>query len=259
MNDPFDSPKLLVGHAREHIDRLEAEVKAFFDRRPYARVIDVDPETRAEIHKIRLTAKLPSKIRLILKDAATNLRDALDHAVYASAVSLGAINPEKTGFPFATDANHLQSELGTWKFTDIPQEIHAVLVGFAPYPGGNDLLVGLNRIRNPTTHRVIVPAGFATMGNTMTLASGTVTSGTKMGYSLWDATKDEVEYARFGAGSNFDYNVEVAFDVTFGDVGPLAGKPAIPALREMIVEVNRVVLDIEAGTRRILHSRTPQA
>lgn len=254
-SDHFESPKLLLGHAGEHIDRLKNEIKAFFDRQPYTRVIDHDPETRAEVHKVRLTAKLPSKIRLILKDATTNLRDALDHAVYASAVSLGMVNPEKTGFPFATDANHLESELGTWKFKHVPKEIHPTLMGFKPYPAGNDLLVGLNRIRNPNTHRVVVPAGFATMGNEMTMAQGTLTSGSQLGYSRWDATKNEVEYARLGFGSKFDYKVKVAFDVSFGDVGPMAGKPVIPTLREIAAEVERVVFGIEAQTARILRER----
>ena len=63
MTEPlpaFDSPKELVGHAREHIDQLAAEIKAFFDRKPYARVIDFDRDTSQHVFKLRITAKLPS-------------------------------------------------------------------------------------------------------------------------------------------------------------------------------------------------------
>lgn len=251
----FDSPKELVGHAREHIDRLEGAINAFFDRKPYAKVMDFDRETRQQIFKLRITAKLPSRVRLIFKDATSNLRDALDHAVYASAISLGIDDPEKTGFPFANDAAHLQGELGTWKFSDVPHDIHPILMSFNPYPGGNDLLVGLNRMRNPNTHRAIVPVAFADLGNSIGPAVMTVSGGGQFGYSRWDATKNEVEYMRMGLGSTFKGHVEFAFDVSFGDIEIVGGKPVIGTLREVEAEVSRVVLDLEAETARILRER----
>lgn len=253
--DHFDSPKQLIGHAREHIDRLEGEVKTFFDRKPYARVVDFDHETRQHIFKIRITAKLPSKIRLVFKDATTNLRDALDHAVYASAVALGIEGPEKTGFPFANDAAHLQGELGTWKFSHVPQDIHPLLMSFQPYPGGNDLLIGLNRMRNPNTHRIIVPVGFASLGISGEIESAMLMGGA-LGYSKWDPTKNEVEYMRLGLGSNFNGNMQFAFDVTFGDVEVVGGKPVVSTLRAIETEVNRIVLGIEAETARLLRERS---
>lgn len=252
----FDSPKELVGHAGEHIDRLQGEIKAFFDRQPYAKVVDFDREANQHIYKLRITAKLPSPVRLIFKDATSNLRDALDHAVYASAVSLGVDDPEKTGFPFANDASHLQGELRTWKFSDVPQDIHPILMTFRPYPGGNDLLVGLNRMRNPNTHRVIVPVGFASMGNSISLGSGTLTSG-QLGYSRWDAAKNEVEYMRLGFGSTFNAKVEFSFDVTFGDIEFVRDQPVVGVLRAIQAEVNRIILALEAETARILRERNP--
>jgi hypothetical protein len=252
----FDSPRELVGHAREHIDQLEGHIKIFFDRKPYAKVIDFDNETRQQVFKLRITAKLPSPIRLIFKDATSNLRDALDHAVYASAIALGVNNPKKTGFPFANDSVHLQSELGTWKFSDVPREIHPVLMSFNPYPTGNDLLVGLNRMRNPNTHRAIVPIAFADAGNAITASTATIVGGGQLGYSLWDATKNEVEYMRLGIGSTFNGNVEFAFNVTFGDIDIVADKPVVSTLREIANEVDRIVLGLEAETTRLIALRT---
>jgi hypothetical protein len=253
----FESPKELVGHASEHIDRLEAEIKSFFDRKPCARVVDFDRETREYVFKFRLTAKLPSKIRLVFKDATSNLRDALDHAVYAAAISLGNATVEKTGFPFANDAAHLEGEFKTWKFSDVPKEIHPVLISFRPYPTGNDLLIGLNRMRNPNTHRVIVPVGFASSGNEITNFTGTISGSGKLGYSLWDAAKNEVEYMRLGEGSKAKCDVSIAFDVTFGEVEVFAGKPVVLSLREIMTEVDRVVHGLEVETARILHERNP--
>ncbi|MCA1393459.1 hypothetical protein I6F20_30965 [Bradyrhizobium sp. IC3123] len=251
----FESPKDLVGHAQEHIDRLDGEIKAFFGRNPYAHVIDFDRETRQQVYKFRLTAKLPSKVRLVFKDVTSNLRDALDHAVYASAVALGINSPKKTGFPFGNDAFHLASELGTWKFSDVPRELHPVLMSFQPYPGGNNLIIDLNRMRNPNTHRVIIPIGNASLASEISNAGGKIVTPAQLGYCKWDASKDEVEYMRLGIGSEFKHEAKVAFDVTFADPNIMEGQPVVPALRAIHAEVDRIVLGIEAETARILRER----
>jgi hypothetical protein len=246
----FESPKWQIERAREHIQQLDTEINAFFASKPCARVVEHDPNTGDQIYKVRLTAKLPGRLRVILKDATSNLRDALDHAVYAAAVSLGVADPEKTGFPFANDALHLQGELGTWKFSHVPQSIHPILMSFKPYPGGNDLLVGLNRIRNPNTHRVIVPVGFATQSLAITGGAGLLTGG-QIGYSRWHPATNEVEYMRLGAGSDFKHDVQITFDVAFGDVEFVRGKPVCPTLHEIMTEVNCIILGLEAETARI--------
>jgi hypothetical protein len=249
-DDPFESPKGLVTHAREHADHLESEIGAFFDKRPYTRVIDYDSDTRQDVHKIRLTAKLPGKLSRILKDCTSNLRDALDHAVYAAAVSLGVKHPKNTGFPFANDATHLDGELARWIFADVPPEIRSCLRGFKPYPGGNDILVALNRIRNPNTHRVIVPVGTANTGGSVSLQHGIV-SEVVMGFSNWDASKNEIEYLRVGRNSQLQYQVQVTFDVTFGDIEIVGGQPVTGVLRKMASEVERVILGLEVETARL--------
>ncbi len=77
-NDLFESPNLLIDRAREHIDELEATIKVFFDRKPYAHVIDLDRKSGQKVYKIRLTANLPGRCRAVLKDVTSNLRDALE-------------------------------------------------------------------------------------------------------------------------------------------------------------------------------------
>ncbi len=236
----FNSPKELVGHAGEH------------------HVVDFDRETRQEVYKFRLTAKLPSKVRLVFKDVTSNLRDALDHAVYAGAVALGVNSPKKTGFPFGNDAFHLASELSTWKFAHFPRELHPVLMSFKPYPGGNNLVIDLNRMRNPNTHRVIVPIGNASLGSEITNPVGKIVSPAELGYCKWDPLKDEVEYMRLGIGSEFKHDAKVAFDVTFADPSIMEGQPIVPALRAIHAEVNRIILGIEAETARILRKRNSE-
>jgi len=254
-DDPFESPRLLIERAREHIGEVDAEIKAFFDRKPYTRVIELDRETGLYAHKIRLTAKLPGRIKAVVKDVASNLRDVLDHAVYGSAVALSGTNLDNTGFPFARDAAGVIGELNSKRLSGNPPEIRALLASFEPHATGNQLLWGLNRIRVPNTHRILVPVGLATLSSTISEGSGTVTSGSQLGYCRWDTTKNEVEYLRLGPGSTFDYKIEISFDVTFENVEALSGEPAISALHAMTSEVERILSAIEAETARILGGR----
>ncbi len=78
-----------------------------------------------------LTKTPPSSVMVLYRAPATC--GTPDHAIYAAAITLSGGTPEKTGFPFANDAAHLQGELGTWKFADVPGELHPLLMSFKPY------------------------------------------------------------------------------------------------------------------------------
>lgn len=250
MTDHFESPKLLLERARENIADLHTRIQSFFDRKPYAPVIDFDSETGQDVHKIRLTAKLPGSLSVVFKDVITNLRDALDHAVYGSAVALGRVNPKNTKFPFADSGAEFEGEIMALK--DVPPVIRALLESFRPYKRGNETLWALNKLRNQKTHRIIVPLGVCSPGNEISVATMKIVPPAQMGYSRWDATKNEVEYMRVGRGSECKYEVTVAFDVGIGDVPVLAGMPVIATLNGLAAEVERIVLAIEAETARIL-------
>lgn len=255
-DEHFESPEGLVVQARDQTDHLAKEIKAFFDNRPYVQFVDHDRETGLDVHKVRLTSKLPAKLGRTFKDATSNLRDALDHAVYASAVSLGAIEPEKTAFPFAKDATDLNSKLRSRNFKDVPAEIYPILCSFEPYSGGNNLLIALNRVRNPYTHRIIVPFATATMTQEFEFHGATIAGGFHMPYSWWNPAKNEVEYFRIAPNSEFKYKVQIAFDVTLGKIEIVGGRPVTGFLYETITEVDRVVSGIKAETARILRKRS---
>jgi hypothetical protein len=254
--DPFHSPRSLISHARDEIKDAEARINAFFAATPIARVVEIDTQTGQRIFKARLTEELPDKITVVVKDAAGNLRDALDHAVYASTAVLVGGNPSKTGFPFAQDANGVLGELNGKRLCGNAPEIRPLLAAFNPYPGGNDLLSGLNSIRNPNTHRILVPVGVgaAHIGN-ITIRNGVISGGTQIGHGVWDAAKNEFEYMRLGPTSHFESQVQIAFNVSFKGIEKLEGQPIIPTLSAIAGEVERVVSAIEAETGRILSER----
>ncbi|MER8453765.1 hypothetical protein NKG60_27960 [Mesorhizobium sp. M1428] len=258
LDSLFDSPSALIDHARDHIKDAEDRCRAFFEATPYTKVIDVDFEKREEIHKLRLSAKLPAKISAVVKDATGNLRDALDHAVFASAVAIsGNVNPSDTGFPFAKDANGVTGELHGKRLRGNPPEIRPFLASLNPHETGNALLWSLNKIRNPNTHRVIIPVGAATIAGDASMNGFHIIGGLRFGYSRWHPTTNEVEFLRVGIGSIVNYQVDITSHVAFGDIETLRGKEIIGTLLAMATEVERIVSGIKAETARILRERAP--
>ena len=254
-DDPFDSPREVLARAGEHIDALEARIKVFFDRKPYARVIDFDRDTGQEVHKIRLTGKIPGSVAAVAKDAFSNLRDALDHAVYASAVAIRpGTSPSRTSFPFAYSAVGVHDKLNK-DLVDVPPVIRTLIEGLRPHQTGNQTLWGLNCVRNAKTHRMLVPLGAVSLGNSLRF-SGAVRGPSQIGYHRWHASKNEVEYLRLGRGSNVHYEVTATFDVLFGDVEVFGGRQAIATLKAVADEVERILGAIEAETGRLLQIST---
>lgn len=255
---PFDSARTLIARAREHIGCLDASFKAFLETKPYARAIDLDPDTGEQVHKVRLVAKLPRRAEAILKDAASNLRDALDHAVHCSALILDSSFPNCTGFPFATHPNGVAGELESDRLKGIHPEIRALLAGFEPYETGNKLLWGLNRIRVPTTHRMLIPMLIAPDG--VFIGPGTfrmVTDGTspKIGYSKWNPAENEVEYMRLPGNATAEYEVNLTVRVVLDNIPALADQEVVSALYAIASEVDRIVSAIEAETHRVFTAR----
>lgn len=249
MSDPFESPKLLLDRARENTRDLEARIKRFFDRHPYAHIVDSESNPGQEIHKVRLTEKFPTSLSTVAFDISSNLRSALDQAVYGSSIALGASSPWSTKFPFGDDPAGLDADINKG-CKHVHPDIVKLLKAFQPYKGGNDALWALNKMRNTKIHRVLIPVGIA--GDSVSVApGGYVFGGFSIGGEIWDPVKNELELCRIGAASQAELNINFTFKVTLGKVPVLEGQPVPDVFDHLTGEVERVVLAIEAETYRI--------
>jgi hypothetical protein len=103
---------------------------------------------------------------------------------------------------------------------------------------------------------VLIPVLLTAVGTSIGLGEITLPSGGgQIGYSKWDAAKNEVEFMRLPYGSTFNYEVQVSFDVLFGDVEAVSGQPAIGTLHAIASEVECIVNATEAESARILSGR----
>src|SRR6266446_6909759 len=109
--DPFESAKLLIERAGEHVDDFKRKCDEFFKRKPYAQFVDTQSKPGKELYKLRLTEEIPVRWSTIVADAISNLRHALDHAIGASARAAGATRLKAVYFPFCGDAGELESTI----------------------------------------------------------------------------------------------------------------------------------------------------
>jgi hypothetical protein len=212
-----------------------------------------DDEANQQVYCAKVVGPdLSERIDNFIKDAVSNLRDALDHATYESAVAINGGRPSKTGFPFGSNADAVNKALKGKNLKDNPHEIRWLLADFLPYEGGNDILWALNRIRNVGTHRFIVSISSAVARGPITLTRGIVQGGSVIGTSIWNELKRELEYTRLAPGSTVSQQVDFSMSVVFEEIDAVTGKEVISTLNQMASEIERVISLIEIETINIL-------
>src|SRR6267378_5127973 len=87
MSDPFYSSKYSIAHAKRRVRELDGELTEFIKTYPYTCSVEADPQGGQDIHKIKLIKPMPTSIPGTAFDAVNNLRSALDHATYATAIA----------------------------------------------------------------------------------------------------------------------------------------------------------------------------
>lgn len=100
---PLDGARLKVERARDHLDTLDLEIKAFRSSKPYRVVREFDSEQRRHIFRVKIDRVLPTHIELTIGDAVHNLRATLDHIVWQLARRAVEEPSTYTAFPIFDD------------------------------------------------------------------------------------------------------------------------------------------------------------
>lgn len=162
-SDPLRSARLKIDRAKSHIDDWARRKDAFFERepKPYSVIPKDDVQTAPHTFRCIVRESPPMDWSLITGDALTNLRAALDHAVWAlSYHGLGEDPGSAVSFPITDHPDSFRKRAST-ALQHIPVEARDVIEGFQPYRRDerphNDLLKALNGLVNRDKHRVIQP------------------------------------------------------------------------------------------------------
>ena len=227
--DRFESPKALLSWAYEDIQRFKELEGLFFDNEPYERIVEFDEEMGRDAHRIRFVKAVPDEMRKLASHIINDLRHSLDQAFVIAARHFGWEPSKKQTFiyfPWATCRSDLEGRLRL-----IPKEIHGILFEAQPYPaqgdstGGNDAIRQLGTIAGPNKHEAVLTSHASAMLAEMKInwnADWRVPFVEKM----WDGAKDQLTYGYFPVGTQGDYNVELAFQVSFREMPGFEQHPA---------------------------------
>jgi hypothetical protein len=252
----------LVASANEHIDEIAEGLFRVFGNHAGKIIPETDPDTGDEIHWLHLSAVMPGKIQVRVFNVATELRAALDHAVYVAAVTLGTRpDPTKTAFAFADSAAELDGEIER-RCGHVPADIKAVLRRLKPYPGGDEALWRLNKLRNVKDHRRLLVPDCTVDGMHLTgqVHVSPEYAGPEPPVVQWrpklPPRDNQVPIVRLARGMSAKYDLNTAIHVVFGEPADLAEFGVI----EFLVEARRAVWNavtlIAEETARILKTRT---
>jgi len=152
---------LKLYRARQHMERLEAEVKRWLGGNPYSIDIEFDPEGRQNVLWVNALRPPPAEFSLIIGDCLYNLRSTLDSLVYALAIAeQGSPLPKgiarKVQFPVTKNCEGFSSS--KWRIRDIPEGAQAEIEELQPYNRRQnyyqDSLWVLNELSNIDKHRL---------------------------------------------------------------------------------------------------------
>lgn len=262
MNAEFDSPKSLIGHAKEDLAKVVATSNDALRTSRHVEVIDREPETGYKRYKIKFDGKFPTRISYDVNNILNSLRHSLDQSLVASVEALTGKRSGTIYFPLRTTRDDFESWLLSKNFAGVPSDLYPILRSFEPYPsgteypGGNDLLCDVAKIVGPNKHQVTIKAGL-NLGPQFRLETLRFTGGCyKMGMPpKWDMTNNEMVLATVADDCEITYDLKFEFYVAFGDPGPMFREPVIPVLNKFAAVAERIVLGIEAETDRILRSK----
>ncbi len=251
MANRFDSARYMLARAKQLTFEFESNVAAFLASKPYACVIDIDPNTKDQIGKVKLVKPMPIMLNGIASDAVNNLRSSLDQAGYQVSIAAGG-KGKSTHFPFGDTAAEVKDRKKSGS-KEIPDEIFSLMESFKPYKRGDSLLWALNKLCNSNKHRIVIPVAVIVSQQSMDMTFNVVKSGPiKFSPPTWDSTKNEMEILRTkGAKIDRNWNVKFAPFISFSHVDFVINHPADTILNALLGKVNCILMAIEAEAIRI--------
>lgn len=161
-------------------------------------------------------------------------------------------------FPFADSPEGIDAALLNGHSKNAPAAIKPLLRGFEPYETGNSMLWALNKMRNTSTHAVLVEPSVYTNGvhafPLMPLQGSTSDVRYEMIFQVgeWDPVRREIEILRITAGEHPPFRLQNDYYISVSNVALLRGKSTFKVFEELGPMVQDIVGTIEAETIRLL-------
>lgn len=248
MDDPFDSARLHLEEAQENIRAFDELAASFIHRDNWTGIVDFDAKSGQHRAKVRFKTRLPRRLPMLAKRVFGDLRDSLDHALYASAKLTGTKpDPKRCKYPFGPTPVAVEAEIMEGRCDDLHPDVLKIVITSAPYETGNRTLWAMNKVRNRDTHSILSPATVEGSGYRINSMRGDH-SGLVVDPD-WRSTRNELTFASFTLGPNAQVNVTPMLQVTLGPAFGFGSEPATAVFKTTLDVVSGLVDQIETASR----------
>jgi hypothetical protein len=146
--------------AQEHINELHTEVQRYFQKDPAKMVREENTSPDQYIAQIVPRITIPGRIPVIIGDALTNIRAALDYLVWELVLAAKNQPTEKNMFPICTTPEAFAQQLARHRLDGVPVDAIAEIKALQPYHDGQDaeghVLAMLDALCNVNKHRRVL-------------------------------------------------------------------------------------------------------
>lgn len=237
------SGRVKIERAKEHINNLDAEAKAFFEGNKYIVNPEFDPQSGHHIARLR-GEPIPLRWNAIAADAVHNMRSALD--ILWLNVMAAPSRQRKVYFPIFDGAREFETRFSGVKEGSRMHRIVKVLRYIKPYKIGNDGLWHLNAIDARNKHENLTLT-ICMLGEIKVDASATyikygqpIPPGAKMrfipsGGQRFVPAQEGAELFRFESDfPEMQMQTQTTFDIAFAKGEILEGEAVIPTLTQFL-------------------------
>lgn len=260
----FESAKMKLERADEHVRAFDRSFTDFINRRPHRPLFKGE---RKEGNVWRLWVEilvdepLPPELSMILADSVHNFRCAMDHLAWELA-SFNGIQNRHTKFPVAKSKTDFESHLrGTKSFSEITKEF--LLNVEAHSEGRGNILYGIHTFDNRDKHVVVTPILHASVLDSIVLIDLSNNERQEID-PIVSRSIDKPGAIAYEAPPGFGIDVDRVArpipDVFFPDVEIFADQPVTAVLAWMYQRVEELIGEAEIFvTRNVSLSKGPDA
>jgi len=98
---------------------------------------------------------------------------------------------------------------------------------------------------------MLVAVGLTTGGmhiKTMTFSGG---GGGAIPMPSWDSEKNEITFAIVGPSGKAEYDIDLTFTVSFGQIEPINNSPTVPTLNAMTQAARDAIAEMQSGCSKL--------
>jgi hypothetical protein len=254
QRDPLEGCRARIERAKEHLQHLRSEHRAFMELDPYGLASYTNPAADEFLYLARVSREPPVRWGVMAGEIVHHLRAALDNLAWQLVLDGGGTLKKGaggTGFPISRTAKDFKTN-GRTKVKGATKEVRTSIENIQPYQGRDSadghLLWVLHQLDIRDKHHVLNVVGGAVRGGavryTDPIEMRSISEFTISDSDIISPLKDGTIILRHPLSEGtpeMDVRDQITFDVAFEQGGPAEGEPLLPTLRILIQMVDQMI------------------